>query len=280
MSTPNQTPVEFPGPVLVVAAHPDDEILGLGAHLRSFREVQILHVTDGAPRSIPQREAYAATRRRELECALALAGVSPNQATCLGAVDQESSFALVTLSRMVAERLPGVGLVFTHPYEGGHPDHDAAAFIVAAATRLYERRGLRAPGVFEFTSYHNGNPSGPAWMKTGEFLPEPAVHPVTLTLSTETQARKRQMLECFASQMEVVNLFPVTEERIRRAPRYDFTLPPHPGRLFYEDQDWGVTGTIWRRLAWNAMRQLGLDPDRNDHLLGPEAKGSSLTADR
>ncbi|MBV9250682.1 MAG: hypothetical protein JO227_15715, partial [Acetobacteraceae bacterium] len=34
----------------VVVAHPDDETVGAGASLRLFRDLTLVHVTDGAPR--------------------------------------------------------------------------------------------------------------------------------------------------------------------------------------------------------------------------------------
>jgi hypothetical protein len=47
--------------------------------------------------------------------------------------------------------------------------------------------------------------------------------------------------------------FPVGVERFRYAPSYDFTRPPHDGRLFYEEQNWGVSGKEWCRLARQAL---------------------------
>src|SRR3954469_18766827 len=57
--------------IAVVVAHPDDEAIGAGAVLRGFRDVTIVHVTDGAPRDdgyagskgFASRAEYAAARR-------------------------------------------------------------------------------------------------------------------------------------------------------------------------------------------------------------------------
>src|SRR2546423_9150234 len=68
---------------IVVAAHPDDEVIGAGARLAATPGAVVVHVTDGAPRDLADAQAlgfasrddYAAARRREGEAALGLAGV-------------------------------------------------------------------------------------------------------------------------------------------------------------------------------------------------------------
>jgi hypothetical protein len=42
----------------------------------------------------------------------------------------------------------------------------------------------------------------------------------------------------------------------RIPPEYDFTVPPHPGKLHYEKFDWGVDGDRWRALASVALERL------------------------
>ena len=246
-------------PLLVVAAHPDDETIGLGGHLSVLRDTYIIHVTDGAPGSTPAREHYAATRRRELRAAMNLVGISQSRCLELGAVDQESSFQLSQLSIALGEYITEVRpkLIFTHPYEGGHPDHDACAFIVQAAVILIGpdiHRPLRA----EFASYHNGTPDRESSrIETGKFLPGPPV--TAVTLSPEAQELKRRMFACFTTQQGVLRDFAIGEESFRAAPLYDFSMPPHAGNLFYEDKSWGVScGIEWRRLALEAAETLGL----------------------
>ena len=38
--------------MMLVVAHPDDETIGFGGHLRRLRRLTIVHVTDGAPRDL------------------------------------------------------------------------------------------------------------------------------------------------------------------------------------------------------------------------------------
>jgi LmbE family N-acetylglucosaminyl deacetylase len=249
-------------PGLILAAHADDEVIGLGGRLPRLRRATFAHVTDGAPKDMQDarangcetREEYARLRRRELEAALALAGIGPEQTREMGCMDQETSLRLAELSRAAADlfRETGAAFVLTHPYEGGHPDHDATAFVAHAACRLL---GAGAPALLEMTSYFNRHGN----ITPFEFLPGTGSEPVTVTLTEAERAFKERLMACYPSQQGTLQYFPVGVERFRPAPRYDFTSPPHAGTLFYECFDWGMTGERFRALAREAMDALGLE---------------------
>lgn len=252
--------------IAVVAAHPDDEVIGAGGLLQRFRgERWIVHVTDGAPADMHDaraagcstREQYVQLRRDELYAAIAHAGLNRDACIALDVPDQHASFRMADLSGELARTLDDLrpDLVVTHPYEGGHPDHDATAFAVRAAARLIDGSGGRAPVMFEMTSYHAGSDG----IRTGAFLSGDP--PATLLeLSPAESSRKAAMLACFASQAAVLAYFgDLSHELLRRAPACDFTRAPHPGRLFYEHFDWGIDGPRWRSLAADALGILGLE---------------------
>lgn len=245
-------------PSLIVVAHPDDETLGSARLLlRTPGDVTLVHVTDGAPRQprfwqpagYASHEAYARTRREELACALALAGVAEDHCVSLGYADQEAARHLPELSRhlrdLIADHRPEV--VYTHPYEGGHPDHDSCAFALAMALRQLARDARPVPEQREFTSYHLYDGA----FRAGQFL-EGSVGVVEDALTAAEQARKQVMLACFASQQRVVSRFATDVERHRPAPAYDFTQAPHAGPLYYETRELGMTGVEFRRLAAEA----------------------------
>jgi len=251
--------------IVMVVAHPDDETVGLGSQLHRLAGIRLIHVTDGAPANMADarahgfatRKDYAAARRAELEAAMRLAGMSRAQLMSLGLVDQEASLAMVDAAERLADlfALSRIGLVITHAYEGGHPDHDATCFMVHAAVCLLRRSGAEVPAILEATGYHACPDGGLASLR---FLAPDAVGETVPPFTPACLAAKRRLLDCFSTQKTVLGQLGLGPERIRPAPVYDFTRPPHDGRLWYENFDWGMTGPRWRSLAAGAAAALGL----------------------
>lgn len=248
--------------VAIVVAHPDDETVGAGGCLPLLPAPVFIHVTDGAPRDMRDasangfatREDYAEARRLEFLDALRAGGVEPAYVACLGIVDQEAALNLVDLTRELARLLRrlNVDLVLVHPYEGGHPDHDATAFAVHAACRSFSPS--HRPQIVEFTSYHTRGGE----METGVFLPNSGPPGIAVKLNSDARLRKQHMFECYRTQQPVLRQFKTAEERFRPAPVYDFAAPPHDGQLFYEQFSWGMTADRWSALARTAEDALGL----------------------
>lgn len=240
----------------LVFAHPDDEVIGLGARLGRFREAWMIHVTDGAPRNgydsrthgFAAIDDYRCARQEELGCALALAGLESIRRENLAIPDQEASHHLCEITRRLVNLFAeqSCQVVFTHPYEGGHPDHDACAFAVARAVAILKSSRAWAPSVVECAFYH----AGASGTETGAFLPRaPSTEAVTFELSSEEGRRKRALLDCFVTQRETLRAFTTERERFRIAPGYDFYRPPHPGPTLCDHSPWGTTSQAFSSLA-------------------------------
>jgi LmbE family N-acetylglucosaminyl deacetylase len=234
-------------PTLIVAAHPDDETLGAGGQLARLPELTLVHLTDGAPRDVAfankagcaSRAEYAALRRRELDAALRLGDATGATRVALDFPDQEAALhldeAIEAVAAIVARVRPAA--LLTHPYEGGHPDHDAAAFIVATALARSEAR----PAHFEMAYYNHAG--------DGRFLDASGPTETVVPLSDVARARKQAMFAAYASQAHVLRRFSVDSERFRVAPVYDFAQPPHAGQLYYERHAWSMPGARFRELC-------------------------------
>jgi LmbE family N-acetylglucosaminyl deacetylase len=243
--------------VAVLAAHPDDETIGASVLLGRCSAPDVIYLTDGAPRDSKlwspefrgSREEYAFLRRAEAERALSLAAVKSEQIHWMGATDQEAIFSASQLAAYLTGILEVTepDVIVTHPYEGGHPDHDTAALVASLA--LARLTTDRAPTLIEMTSYH----ARAGQFITGEFLPSrvdrDVAKEVRVELSAADQERKRGMFAAYSSQARVLNEFSIERERFRLAPDYDFSRPPHEGKLWYECMGWSITGERWRALA-------------------------------
>lgn len=248
--------------LLIAVAHPDDETIGVGAQLHRMEDALLLHVTDGAPRDGEDARRYgfdgladyATARRRELAAALIAGEAAAIRTAELGIPDKDAFLDLAGLTSRIVGHLQHErpSAILTHAYEGGHPDHDAAAFGVCCACRLAARR--ERPAIIEMPFYHARD----GQMVTGSFLPgkggETVIH-----LDDAARRRKQRMVDCFLTQRDILAGLQFDTERFRVAPAYDFRAPPHPGILLYETFGWGISGADWRQRAGEALLALGLD---------------------
>ncbi|MEV0354972.1 PIG-L deacetylase family protein [Nocardia sp. NPDC050697] len=127
--------------LVLVAPHPDDEVLGLGALTAALTgrgvPVTIIAVTDGdashpgSPTHTPA--ALAELRRRESAAAAAVLGVT--DIVHLGLPDGAVTDHEDRLTELLAPHLPAGATVAVPFHADGHPDHEATARAAAAAAR-------------------------------------------------------------------------------------------------------------------------------------------------
>jgi LmbE family N-acetylglucosaminyl deacetylase len=248
---------------MVVVAHPDDETIALGARMGRFQEAHFVHLTDGAPRNEEDSRAhgfstlagYRQARAQELTNMFGRAKLDRVSRSSLNIPDQEAALNLVALTRQLVRHIghhePEV--IFTHPYEGGHPDHDACAFAVHHAVGMHRAEGGTRPLIVEAPFYN----AGPKEHGSGAFLEVAMSMPeVVHELSPAERERKHSLVECFETQRETLKGFHDSAERYRIAPMYDFTRPPHEGKVLYDHYPWGMTSDRFCELAEEAETRL------------------------
>jgi N-acetylglucosamine malate deacetylase 2 len=235
---------ELLGRTLVLVAHPDDECIAFGALLQRMREPLVVFATNGSPRdpyfwqSYGSRGAYAAIRRKEALLSMHAAGVKDVLflADMPGGeqlIDQELFRNLTAAFELLADALRRrmITALLTLAYEGGHPDHDSCSFLSAQLAKL------AAIPCWEAPLYHRTQDEQAVFqqfiMLTGE---EVDVRP-----TAEEQLRKREMCLAYRSQGDFLEHFDVSLEVVRPQIAYDFSHPPHRGKVNYEVWQWKMT---------------------------------------
>ena len=181
------------GPVVVVAAHPDDETFGAGGLIhtcaRAGHPVSVITVTDGegARTDLPEPGTI---RRREMRAALSCLSFRYIQWHRLGMPDGNVVSHESSLERAIKTRLPADATLIAPFERDGHPDHEAVARVCIALAR---RRGLSVLR-YPIWAWHHSSPG--AW-RHAEF--------VRFDLSAEAQLAKSRAIRCFASQLDATS---------------------------------------------------------------------------
>lgn len=232
--------------VALVIAHPDDETLWAGAALRRLRALTLVLVTDGAPEDMADacrlgfatRSAYAAARAIELAGAVAALDARPRLIR-YDVPDQGIADDVGMVADRLAHDCADSAAILTHPYEGGHPDHDAVALAVRIAA---DRIGVP---VVEFACYACFDGT----RVFARFVADPACPAQERPLDAADRARIGRALAAHVTQASVFGDWRPDVERWRTAPRYDFTRPPPGEAVLYDDFGWAMTSGRWRALV-------------------------------
>lgn len=182
--------------LVVVAPHPDDEVLACGglihAHASRHGAVTVVGVTDGeaSHAGVPRHDAgeLAALRCRERERGLAALGIRPGNLVRLAIGDGQVDHGAARLfDRLTALLRPGDVVVTTWRLDG-HPDHDATGEVAALACARVGCKLIEAP----VWMWHWATPDDPRvdWHRLGAFR-----------LDGESGRAKRRALNEHATQL-------------------------------------------------------------------------------
>jgi LmbE family N-acetylglucosaminyl deacetylase len=182
--------------LVIVAPHPDDEILACGGLLQLLaadaQPALLVAVTDGEA-SHPGSSAWPAARLRaerphETLAALDCLGIARPALLRCGIADGGVSAREAGLAQQLAEVLGPHDVVVTTWRYDGHPDHEATARACAAASARCGARLLEVP----VWGWHWSTPADAAM---------PLAQARKLPLPEAVLARKRAAMACFKSQV-------------------------------------------------------------------------------
>lgn len=189
-------PLPASGRVVVVAAHPDDEVLGVGGTLsllvESGVELTVVTLTDGE-RSHPDSRRItpaelAEVRAGELRRALAALGAADARALRLGLPDTAVARYEEELAHRLVPLLRDTALCLAPWDEDRHGDHEAAGRAVAAAAEVAGTPCAHYP-VWMWHWARPGDPRVP-WDRAARVDLPPAA-----------RAAKAAAVRCFTSQI-------------------------------------------------------------------------------
>jgi LmbE family N-acetylglucosaminyl deacetylase len=221
-----------------------------------------VHLTNGSPDDLQyafragckNKKEYAALRLKELNNALNVCGFKREHHYILNGADQKIIDNLYPITLKVLHLIKKIkpSVVITHSYEGGHPDHDCAAFIVSKTLKILSARPEYPKARhIEFSGYHGAN----GYFESGTFLHSPGII-MSVTLPEYNRKLKKEMVGCYTSQKEILSQFNIEKEMFRIAPVYDFRKPPHCGKLLYEQMNWGTSSSKWRKTVEVVSREI------------------------
>ncbi|QJD31203.1 PIG-L family deacetylase [Methylococcus geothermalis] len=191
-----------PGPAIVFAPHPDDEVFGCGGaimrHISAGDSVRVIVVTDGAYGSAADFEEYALTRQRESILAAEILGYGVPEFWNLP--DRGLEYGERLIQRILASiEACAAELVYAPSWWEIHPDHRVLALATAEAVR-------RSPRPIRLAMYEVGVP----------------LQPNALLDITDLTERKAAAVACFSSQLAQQNY----DKQIAALNRFrTYTLP-------------------------------------------------------
>ena len=189
------------GPLIVVAPHPDDEVLGAGGLIHAWasagQDVTVVSVTDGEAADT-RRPHLDLVRRTELRNALRRLSLVHVSVKRLGIPDGQVGEHKNRLRSALTE-CAREGVTLIAPYErDGHPDHEAVGDVCLEVARCEEAPIARYP----VWTWHHTKPENLQTLQWGLFR-----------LDASAQRAKTRALQCFESQL--------------RPPRGQPIVPPH-----------------------------------------------------
>ena len=222
--------------MLILAPHPDDEVVACGiAATRARRDgalVSVIYLTTGVPPCEQlwrwQRAGYRSrVAHRRDEAARAAALLQLEQRGCSDIPSRRLLNCLDAAVTSVGQAIVAVGAteLWVTAFEGAHQDHDAANALAASFCEHLP--------VWEFAAYNYAGGK----VRTNRFF-DARGGVVEIEADRDEVALKRRALALYASERGNLRHIRMLEEAYRPLPRHDYAAPPHAGTLFRERFHW------------------------------------------
>lgn len=222
--------------ILLLIPHPDDEVVGcfkaIGQAVASGSKIFGFYLTTGIPSRERlwswQHSGYDHRLKRRQKEALMAANLLGIESVCFNEIPSRElkSFLKPTRDALVQTiRRLRIDFLWVPAYEGAQQDHDTASFL---ANTLVEY----AP-IWEFSEYHYFNGK----VKSQDFFFRNGNERL-IVLDQSEQKSKQHALSLYPSERGNLRHIATTQEMFRPLAAYDYTIPPHRGKLFYQRFQW------------------------------------------
>jgi LmbE family N-acetylglucosaminyl deacetylase len=222
--------------ILLLIPHPDDEVVGCfkaiaqaGVH---GSKIFGFYMTTGIPsrerfRSW-QRKRYGYRLKRRQNEALLVANLLGIESISFSKIPSRElkSFLKSTRDTLIQTiRRLNIDLLWVPAYEGAHQDHDTANFLAHTLAEYAT--------IWEFSEYHYFNGK----VKSQDFFSQNGSERL-IVLDQSEQKSKRKSLSLYSSERGNLRHIGTSQEIFRPLADYDYTRPPHHGKLFYQRFQW------------------------------------------
>jgi hypothetical protein len=238
--------------VMVVAPHPDDEVIGAGGIIiqtvKDGGDVKVIYLTSGISSSNKNSEQIL-IREKEAISAMKLAGVNENNLIFLrhssGDLTKVGIFneCVGRISKLIKAEEPNY--IFIPAYEGGHIDHDISNFILYKTLTAPTLNRIQIYEYAEYTSYLKMDINTlkrvlrrfckcvpfVKFRFPNNFIPHnrlPHISAFQLEMSADELNLKLEMLKQFSSENPTELIFwHGFPDRFRKFYPYDYSKPPY-----------------------------------------------------
>ena len=217
--------------LLFIIPHPDDEIVGscsiIRRHKCDAKKIFLFFITNGVLSKDhvwfwkkDQIEKMVKIRKKELKLSLKMLGLEDYffQNIHTRTLKEKISETYNKIKKII--QLKKIDTIFCPAYEGGHQDHDVSNFICS--------RLRNSTGVYEYAEYNFSK----GRINCNKFV-KSTKNEITIKLSEKEKKEKIKFLKIYNSEKGNLNYLHLNEECYRKIYNYDYTKPPHHGKLFY-----------------------------------------------